>query len=47
MTGNRIADKITSAGKSKEDDKTKKNTRNLNSTERKQQIIDELTLFRT
>ena len=31
MTGNRIADKITSAGKSKEDDKTKKNTRNLNS----------------
>ena len=35
MTGNRIADKITSAGKSKEDDKTKKNTRNLISTREK------------
>ena len=43
--GNNIADKITSVGKSKKDDKTKKVEEIFISPEKRQQIIDELRLF--
>ena len=43
--GNNIADKITSVGKSKKDDKTKKVEEIVISPEKRQQIIDELRLF--
>ena len=45
LIGNKIADKITSAGKSKEDDKTKKVEEIHIPTEKRQQIIDEVRLF--
>ena len=35
LIGNKVADKITSVGKSKKDDKTKKNRQNLHSTKKK------------
>ena len=43
--GNNIADKITSVGKSKKDDKTKKVEEIFISPEKRQQIFDELRLF--
>ena len=46
LTGNKIADKITSIGKTKEKEKNKRNRGNLHSTRKKQQIIDDLKLFR-
>ena len=45
LIGNKIADKITSAGKSKEDDKTKKIQEIYIPPEKRQQVIDELRLF--
>ena len=45
LIGNKIADKITSAGKSKEDDKTKKIQEIYIPPEVRQQVIDELRLF--
>ena len=45
LIGNKIADKITSAGKSKEDDKTKKIQENYIPPEKRQQVIDDLRLF--
>ena len=45
LIGNKIADKITSAGKSKEDDKTKKIQEIYIPPEKRQQVIDELGLF--
>ena len=45
LIGNKIADKITSAGKSKEDDKTKKIQEIYIPPEIRQQVIDELRLF--
>ena len=42
---NYIADKINSAGKSKEDDKTKKVEEIYIPSEKRQQIIDDLKLF--
>ena len=42
---NKIADKITSVGKSKEDDKTKKVEEIYFPLEKRQQIIDELKLI--
>ena len=44
LTGNKIADKITSADKSKEDDKTKKVVIYIPS-EKRQIIIDDLKFF--
>ena len=44
LTGNKIADKITSADKSKEDDKTKKVVIYI-SPEKRQIIIDDLKFF--
>ena len=43
LIGNKVADKITSVGKSKEDDKTKK-VEDI-PPEKRQQIIDDLKLF--
>ena len=45
LIGNKIADKITSIGKPKEKEKTR-NRRNLHSTRKRQQIIDDFRLFR-
>ena len=45
LIGNKIADKITSVGKSKEDDKTKKVEEIYIPPEKRQQIIDDLKLF--
>ena len=45
LTGNKTADKITLAGKSKEDDKTKKVEEIYIPPEKRQQIIDDLKLF--
>ena len=43
--GNKIAEKIASLGKPKEKEKNKRSRRNLYSTKKRQQIIDELRLF--
>ena len=45
LIGNKIADKITSVGKSKEDNKTKKVEEIYIQPEKRQQIIDDLKLF--
>ena len=45
LIGNKIAGKITLAGKSKEEDKTKKLEEVYNPPEKRQQIIDDLRLF--
>ena len=45
LIGNRIADKITSIGKLKEKEKTKKVEEIYIPPEKRQQIIDELKLF--
>ena len=45
LTKNKIADKITSVGKSKKDDKTKKAEEIYIPSEKRQQIIDDLRLF--
>ena len=45
LIGNKIADKITSVGKSKSDDKTKKVEKIYIPPENRQQIIDDLELF--
>ena len=45
LIGNEIADKITSAGKSKEDDKTKKIEDIYIQPGKRQQIIDDFKLF--
>ena len=45
LTGNKMADNITSVGKSKKDDKTKKVEEIFISPEKRQQIFDELRLF--
>ena len=45
LIGNKIADKITSIGKSKNDDKTKKAEELYILPEKRQQIIDDLKLF--
>ena len=45
LIGNKIADKITSVGKSKSDDKTKKVKKIYIPPEKRQQIIDDLKLF--
>ena len=45
LIGNKIADEITSVGKSKEDDKTKKVEEICIPPEKRQQIIDDLKLF--
>ena len=45
LTGNKIADKITSIGKSKEKEKTKKPEEIYIPPEKRQQIIDDLKLF--
>ena len=45
LIGNKIADKITSAGKSKEKDKTKKAEEIYIPPEKRQQIIGDLRLF--
>ena len=45
LIGNKIVHKFTSAGKSKEDDKTKKVEEIYIPPEKKQQIIDDLKLF--
>ena len=45
LIGNKIADKITSAGKSKEKDKTKKAEEICIPPEKRQQIIGDLRLF--
>ena len=45
LIGDEVADKITSVGKSKEDDKTKKVEEIYIPPERSQQIIDDLKLF--
>ena len=45
LTGNKIADKITLVGKSKEKEKTKKVEKIYIPTEKRQQIIDDLRLF--
>ena len=45
LIGNKIAGKIISAGKSKEDDKTKKIQEIYIAPEKRQQIIDDLRLF--
>ena len=42
---NKVADKITSVGKSKKDDKTKKAEEIYIPSEKRQQIIDDLRLF--
>ena len=45
LTGNKIADKITSVGKTNSKEKKKLKTRNLHTTRKRQQIIDDLRLF--
>ena len=45
LIGNKIADKITSIGKSKEKEKTNKSEEIYISPEKRQQIIDGLRLF--
>ena len=45
LIGNKLTNKITSAGKSKKDDKTKKVEEIYIPTEKRQQIIDDLKLF--
>ena len=45
LIGNKIADKITSVGKSKEDDKTRKVEEIYIPPEKRQQIIHDLKLF--
>ena len=45
LIGNKIADKITSIGKSKEKEKTNKAEEIYISPEKRQQIIDDLKLF--
>ena len=45
LIGNKIADKITSIGKSKEKEKINKAEEIYISTEKRQQIIDDLKLF--
>ena len=45
LTGNIVADKITSIGKSKEKDKTKEIEEIYIPPEKRQQIIDDLGLF--
>ena len=45
LIGNKIADKTTSVGKSKENDKTKKVEETYIPPEKRQQIIDDLRLF--
>ena len=45
LIGNKIADKITSVGKSKEKEKTKKVEEIYIPPEKRQQIIDDLKLF--
>ena len=45
LIGNKIADKITSVGKLKEKEKTKKVEGIYTPPEKKQQIIDDLKLF--
>ena len=45
MIGNKIADKTTSTGKSKEDEKTKKAEEIYIPPEKRKQIIDDLKLF--
>ena len=45
MIGNKTADEITLARKSKEDDKTKKVEKIYIAPEKRQQIIDNLKLF--
>ena len=45
LIGNKIADKTTSVGKSKENDKTKKREEIYIPPEKRQQIIDDLRLF--
>ena len=45
LIGNKIADKIASVGKSKEDDKTKNVEGTFITPEERKQIIDELKLF--
>ena len=46
LIGNKIADKITSIGKPKEKEKTKEREEIYISPEKRQQIIDDLRLFR-
>ena len=45
LIGNKIADKTTSIGKSKEDEKTKKAEEIYIPPEKREQIIDDLKLF--
>ena len=45
LNGNKIDDQTTSAGKSKEDDKTKKVEQICILPEKRQQILDDLKLF--
>ena len=45
LTGNKIADKITSIGKPKEKEKTNKTEEIYIPPEKRQQIIDDLRLF--
>ena len=45
LNGNKIADKITSIGKSKEKAKTKEKSEEYIPLEKRQQIIDDLRLF--
>ena len=45
LIGNKIADKFTSMGKSKEKEKTNKPEEIYMAPEKRQQIIDDLTLF--
>ena len=45
LIGNKIADKITSAGKSKSKEKEDKRQEIYIPSEKRQQIIDDLTLF--
>ena len=45
LIGNKIADKITLIDKPKEKGTKKKNRRNLYSTRKKKQVIDDLRLF--
>ena len=45
LIGNKVADKITSVGKSKKDDKTKKIDEIYIPPKKRQQIIDDLKFF--
>ena len=45
LSGNKIADKITSIGKPKEKEKTKEIEDICNPPEKRQQIVDDLRLF--